>query len=77
MNYAVEMGLDAMIYIPKFIKTASCIQKLMGWGDSQTDRQRANYPISLLFFFKIGKAGSKYYNRTNTTFARDVNYTFN
>jgi hypothetical protein len=35
MNYAVEMGSDAMIYIPSFIKTGSGIQKLIG-GDSQT-----------------------------------------
>jgi hypothetical protein len=30
MKYAVEMGSDAMIYLPSFIKTGSDIQKLMG-----------------------------------------------
>jgi hypothetical protein len=33
MNYAVEMGAGAMIYIPSFIKFGSGIRKLMGWGD--------------------------------------------
>jgi hypothetical protein len=30
MKYAVEMGSDALIYIPSFIKTGSSIQKLTG-----------------------------------------------
>jgi hypothetical protein len=30
MNYAVEMGLGAMINISSFIKTVSGIQKLIG-----------------------------------------------
>jgi hypothetical protein len=38
MNYAVEMGSGAMIYIPSFIKTGSDIEKLMGWEDSQTHK---------------------------------------
>jgi hypothetical protein len=29
MKYAIEMGPDAMIYIPSFIKTGSAIQKLI------------------------------------------------
>jgi hypothetical protein len=32
MKYAVEMGTDAMIYIPIFIKIGSGIQKFMGGG---------------------------------------------
>jgi hypothetical protein len=32
MEYAVEMGSGAMIYIPSFIKIDSAIQKLMGGG---------------------------------------------
>jgi hypothetical protein len=32
MKYAVEMGADAMIYIPSFVKTGSDIQKLIGRG---------------------------------------------
>jgi hypothetical protein len=31
MNYAVQMGSGAMIYIPGFIKIASSIEKLI-WG---------------------------------------------
>jgi hypothetical protein len=37
MNYAVEMGSDAMIYIPSFIKTSSGIQKLMEGVHTQTN----------------------------------------
>jgi hypothetical protein len=38
MKYAVEMGSDAMIYIPRFIKIVSEIQKLMGgiYGRTET-----------------------------------------
>jgi hypothetical protein len=32
MKYATEMGSDAMIYMPSFIKTDSSIQNLMGEG---------------------------------------------
>jgi hypothetical protein len=32
----VEMGSDAMIHIPSFIKIGSGIGKLMGGGDMQT-----------------------------------------
>jgi hypothetical protein len=39
MKYAVEMGLDAMIYVQSFIKTGLGIQKLIR-GDSQTDRPK-------------------------------------
>jgi hypothetical protein len=38
MNYAVEMGSGAMVYIPSFIKTGSGIQKLIG-GDTQAQKQ--------------------------------------
>jgi hypothetical protein len=34
MNYAIEMGSGAMIYIPSFIKIGSTIQKVMQ-GDSK------------------------------------------
>jgi hypothetical protein len=37
MKYAVEMGSDAMILIPCFIKTGSIIQKLTDGWDPQTD----------------------------------------
>jgi hypothetical protein len=32
MNYAVDMGSGALIYIPNFIKIGSAIQKLMVGG---------------------------------------------
>jgi hypothetical protein len=48
IKYTVEMGSDAMIYIPSFIKTGSGIQKLMR-RDIQTHRQQG-YLISLLIF---------------------------
>jgi hypothetical protein len=37
MKYAVEMGSDAVIYIPSFIKTGSGIQKWMGSIHRNTD----------------------------------------
>jgi hypothetical protein len=36
MNYTVEMGSGAMIYIPSFIKIGSGIQKMISGEDSQT-----------------------------------------
>jgi hypothetical protein len=41
MDYAVEMGLSAMIYIPSLIKIGSAIQKLIGGGDGFIDTQIA------------------------------------
>jgi hypothetical protein len=39
MEYAVEMGSHAMIYIPSFRKIGSGIQKSMGgYTDTQTAR---------------------------------------
>jgi hypothetical protein len=38
MKYAVEMGTDAMMYVPSFINIGSSIQKLME-GDSLTHRK--------------------------------------
>jgi hypothetical protein len=37
MNYGVEMGSGAMIYIPSFIKIGSGIQKLIGGIPRHTD----------------------------------------
>jgi hypothetical protein len=39
MKQTNEMGSDAMIYIPSFIKIGSVIQKLTGRGDIQANRQ--------------------------------------
>jgi hypothetical protein len=36
MKYAVEMGSDAMIYIPSSIKIGSGIQKLIGGGFTES-----------------------------------------
>jgi hypothetical protein len=47
MKYAVEMGSDAMIYIPSFINICSGIQKLIGNG-----RIHTHTDISLLSFFQ-------------------------
>jgi hypothetical protein len=44
------------IYIPSFINIGSEIQKLIGEGDTQTDREHADL-IGLLSFFKIRKVG--------------------
>jgi hypothetical protein len=46
MKYAAEMGSDAMIYIPSFIRIGSDIQKL-----TQTQRQHGD-SISLLSFLE-------------------------
>jgi hypothetical protein len=51
MKYAVEMGSDAMIYIPSFIKIGSGIQRLiLGGGDLEAHRQNGDH-ISLLSLF--------------------------
>jgi hypothetical protein len=47
MKYSVEMGSDAMIYIPSFIKIGSAIQKLI--HREHGDR------IGLFSFFKTRK----------------------
>jgi hypothetical protein len=49
MEYAVEMGLGAVIYIPSFVKIGPGIQKLK--EGTQTHRQHGDR-ISLLLFFK-------------------------
>jgi hypothetical protein len=46
MKYAVQLGLDAMIYIPSFIKFGSGIERLIkGRGSQHVDIK------SLLLFF--------------------------
>jgi hypothetical protein len=40
MKYVAEMGSGAMIDIPSFIKTASCIQKLIGERHKHMDRMK-------------------------------------
>jgi hypothetical protein len=56
MKYATEMGSNAMIYIPSFIKIGSAIQKLkVGEVHRHTDRKVISY--AYLYFFKIRKVG--------------------
>jgi hypothetical protein len=54
MKHAVEMGIGAMIYIPRYIKIGSDVQKLIEGRDSQTYRQHGD-SISLLLFFQNKK----------------------
>jgi hypothetical protein len=49
MNYTVEMGPGATIYIPSSIKIGSAIQKLMGGGDTQTHREHEGRVFTFIF----------------------------
>jgi hypothetical protein len=51
MEYAVEMGSGAMMYIPSFIQTGSGIRKFI-WG-GQTENKVISY--AYLYFLKIRK----------------------
>jgi hypothetical protein len=63
------MGLDAVIYVPSFIKIGSGVQKLMGGGEYTDTHTQANKQTnththgqqrdltSLLYFFKIRNVG--------------------
>jgi hypothetical protein len=55
MEYAFEMGSDAMIHIRIFIKIDSDIQNLI--GEEKQICRRHGYRISLLLFFEIRKGG--------------------
>jgi hypothetical protein len=48
MEYDVKMGSDAMIYMPRLIKTDSGIQQFWGWGDTQTAGS-SHKPISVFY----------------------------
>jgi hypothetical protein len=56
MKYTVDMGSDAKICIPVFIKVGSGIRKLTGGGytDTRTHRRHGDL-ICLLLFLKIRK----------------------
>jgi hypothetical protein len=43
MNYSVQMGSGAMIYIPNLINIGSVIQKLIG-GNTDTQTGRSHEP---------------------------------
>jgi hypothetical protein len=51
MNYIIEMGSGAMIYILCFVNIGSGIQKLLT-GNTHTHRLQGDI-IILLYFFKI------------------------
>jgi hypothetical protein len=62
MKYAVEMGSDAVIYVPSFIKICSGVQKLICGIHTHTHKQKHTHGqqhdrISLLYFFKVMKVG--------------------
>jgi hypothetical protein len=62
MKNAVEMGSDAIIYIPSFIEIVSAIQKRMGGNTQHKNR------ISLLYFFFQNKERrlKRYLSNINT-----------
>jgi hypothetical protein len=53
MNYAVEIGSSAMIYIPNFIKIDLGIQEFMGGRGEYAGRQQGGLIKLPFFFFKI------------------------
>jgi hypothetical protein len=53
MKYAIEIGSGAIVYVPRFIKNVSGIQKMMG---GYTDTQEDTDCISLFLFF-LNKEG--------------------
>jgi hypothetical protein len=58
MKYAVEMGSGTVIYIPSFIKIGAGIQKLMGEGNSRTQRQYGEL-INVFAFFQNKESRQK------------------
>jgi hypothetical protein len=54
MQYAIEMGSGAMIYIPTIIKIGKGIQKLVGWV-KHTDSKVISQ--TYFYFLKIRKVG--------------------
>jgi hypothetical protein len=52
MKHAVEMGSDATIFIPSFIKIGSCIQKADEGGIHRPSAKWCREPV-----FKIMKVG--------------------
>jgi hypothetical protein len=62
MNYAVEIGSCALIYIPSFIKTGSDIPP-----DTRTYRQHGDL-ISLLLFFQNKESHDPHHHWRNGPF---------
>jgi hypothetical protein len=59
VEYAVEMGSGAMIYIPSFIRAGSGIEKLMGGGENTRIRRPQGDLLSLFYFFFNKESGLK------------------
>jgi hypothetical protein len=59
MKYAFEMGSDAIIYIPSFIKIGSRIKKLMGWGQGSSQAHRQHCDRISLYFFETKESRLK------------------
>jgi hypothetical protein len=49
MEYIVEMGSGAIIYIPSFIKIGSAIKKLMGEGYTDTQAAWRSHKPTFIF----------------------------
>jgi hypothetical protein len=64
MKYAVEMGSDAIIYTPSFIKTGLGIQKLMVGGRIHRQHGVRIGLLAYFYFFKIKKRRQKTGNET-------------
>jgi hypothetical protein len=59
MNYVVEMGSGALIYISSFIKIASVIQNLLWWDTHaylQIHRRNKDL-ISCFYIFRVKDVG--------------------
>jgi hypothetical protein len=67
VKYAVEMGWDATIYIPSFIKFNSVIQNLIRrYTDIQTHKQHGDR-LSWLLFFKYKESMLIYNPQSSST----------
>jgi hypothetical protein len=56
MKYALQMGSDAMIYVPSVINIGSGIQKLIG-GFTDTHADSMAISQAYFYFFKIRTVG--------------------
>jgi hypothetical protein len=50
MKYTFGMGSNAIVYIPRFIKTSLGMQKLLRGRYTETNREKAGLMIPTLFF---------------------------
>jgi hypothetical protein len=57
MENAVEMGSDAMMDMPSFIKIGSAIKKLMRLVFTDTQTAWRSHKPAFIFFFKMREIG--------------------